>query len=179
MASEQILKRAVFGGFKREDVIDYIEKLQIQLSDSQKKTDSLRKKAKASEKLKKSVEEKDSIIDSLNNEIEQLKNENDTNQQTIYLLNDSISSERTVFDNIKKTCAEFEEKRSEIDEVLKTNGSKKSEKLTVAVKSLVEYLDSISSNFEKETNDEDQFRFDIDGLAKVEEEFLSKKISEE
>ena len=40
MASDRILKRAVFGGFRRVDVIDYIEKLQIQLSESQKQSDA-------------------------------------------------------------------------------------------------------------------------------------------
>ncbi|MBQ6264284.1 MAG: hypothetical protein IJK60_02415 [Clostridia bacterium] len=172
MASGQILRRAFFGGFKREDVIDYVEKLQIKLSDSQKTAESLRLKAD-------NVDKNESVICSLNNEIEKLRIENDTNQNTIQSLNERIISEQAVFDNIRNICDEFEKNRSDFENLINSTNLKKTDKLTDALKSLIVYLDSVSSNFDTDYFDNDQFRFDVDGLTKVEEEFLSKKFSEE
>jgi chromosome segregation ATPase len=178
MASEQILRRAVFGGFKREDVIDYIEKLQIQLSEAQQTAGSTKKESvkntDACVVLKKTVKEKDSAIDSLKSEIEKLNGEIDCNQNTIHLLSVEISSKQSILDSIKSSCEEFEQNREVINKLFNSDAVKESDIYIDALNSLINCFESVFSNFEKEPEDEDQFKFDYDGLEKVEEEYLNK-----
>ena len=86
MASDQVLRRSLFGGFKRADVIDYIEKLQIELDNTQK---TLVKVQKQNKKLKKLESENEktgqlqSQVDSLNQTASELQSENENLKREI------------------------------------------------------------------------------------------------
>ncbi len=54
MAEERLFKRKIFGGFDRDDVIEYIDKLMAQLENSRK--ENLRKDARITE-LERKIDE--------------------------------------------------------------------------------------------------------------------------
>ncbi len=184
MASEQILKRAFFGGFKRENVIDYIEKLQIQLSDAQKKADYMQNKCKALSKNSDKLNECQNEISTLISENSSLKAEVEKCRQSIDSFNSLLSSNQSVLDGIQKIITESEQSRKNAEELIeKSSQSAKAKKdqsdlivnLSSSVNNLLNTLNEISGFFKgDESQDDNQFRFDIDGLAKVEEEYLNK-----
>ena len=76
MDSERILKKSMFGGFKREDVIDYIEKLQAENSSLAQEVRDLSARA--------------ADIDELNNEIVSLKEQNENYRVELEELNELL-----------------------------------------------------------------------------------------
>lgn len=184
MASDQILKRAFFGGFKRECVIDYIEKLQLQLSETQNQAELYKKKYK-------SIKKKSDALADCQNRIEVLSSENESLKNEIEVIKSNNYNSSSLFDtkDIDTILSDTRQNRVEIEELInKMSGSTDSDsdnsdliqKLIISSEKLLNTLNRIDygSEFE-DIKDENQFRFDIDGLEKVEEEFLNKMFIDE
>ena len=68
MGSDRILKKSVFGGFKKEDVLDYVERLQQEIVD-------LKRQASDNAGIKREFERTKSLKEALENERKTLKEE--------------------------------------------------------------------------------------------------------
>ena len=179
MASDQILKRAVFGGFKRECVIDYIEKLQLQQSETQKQADILQKKCRSLNKKADALADCQKRIDVLSSENESLKSE--VERVSAQSTDSSVISDS---EDIKSEISDTRQIRIEIEKLIKQlseSGDSESEEskliaqLSTATDSLLKTLNRIDYGYDTDdSEDENQFRFDIDGLEKVENEFRNR-----
>ena len=180
MASEQVLKRAVFGGFRRENVIDYIEKLQIQLSESQKTADAAQRKCQILNKKADAFNDSKKIIDNLSSENTVLKAELDNSfhntSGTFSDLSD-INDIKSVIINAEESVKNAENLLNELSDA---SENKSNHQVSETIDSLLQVIYKISSLLDIDfTEDDNQFRFDFDGIEKVEEEYLNKMFIDE
>ncbi len=161
MNSDRILKKTVFGGFKRADVLSYVEKLQgenVSLAQElrQKSTDAskleeindkfirqsseienLRAKLSDTDGLNKILEEK---IAALENEIGSLKNENSS-------LKEALSKKESELSDISREYAVFKNDKSNslIQDAIKYSDSLVDTAKESANNTLIKAGDSINS----------------------------------
>ncbi len=109
MESERIMRTSIFGGFRREDVLTYVEELQSQIealkNDVSEKENSinelndkvvdLTRECSEISLLKSELEEKDTAIEALNNENTELKEQVE-----------SLTAVSAEYENAKKTIEE-------------------------------------------------------------------------
>ncbi len=125
MASDQILKKTVLGGFRKEDVINYVEHLQAEIlrlkNDIGRKNEeleSIEKNNASSEALEGEINALKAEKDKLKAELEQVKAENSklrselSNNQIALIETDCLKSEN---ENLR---AELEKCKGEYDEKL-------------------------------------------------------------
>ena len=83
MSKEIIFRSAIFGGFKREDVISYIEKLQTEIVDDKKIIgDKVRALKDAEDRIKQLEAEVEALKNAKLKKTENKKSETDTKKKT-------------------------------------------------------------------------------------------------
>lgn len=81
MASNQILKKSLVGGFKKDGVLNYVEQLQAEILELKQELGNREAESENNERLKAALEEKDAQIEALKSEIEELKAQNSVQSQ--------------------------------------------------------------------------------------------------
>ena len=141
MGKEFILKKNIFGGFDRRQVIEYIAQLQSQCEDIQSQTEIEEIKNKI-DSFKKAIDEKDRTISKLNDELNKLNSLNDT-QNAVDCLKGIAEADKI----ISAARAEAEEHISKT-KIAFNNNKDKFESLFSKLSSLNAELLRIGENFE-------------------------------
>lgn len=168
MSSDKVLKKTVFGGFDKENVLGYIENLQAEIAQMRKELDERNideaKNAKLNEQndeLKKELEKIKGENDALSKENESLLKANAEYELRMEEFNSNereyknkISYCTTQFEEIEKLFAEVEEeynnrKMPEFNEFIKNMPTTRS---SAEIQVLNEKLESSFSDFEKNVN---------------------------
>lgn len=116
MGSEQILKKSILGGFKKEGVLNYIEQLQSEILSLKKEVNE---NSDCKMQLENVMSEKDSAdidIIALTKENEQLKNDLSDLQDEKSTLIEANTELNVQIQNAKNTIAELEEKQKKWEE---------------------------------------------------------------
>lgn len=139
MSKEFIIKKNIFGGFDRRQVIDYLAHLQSKCSDSttQDEIESAKEKIKV---LLEKIEEKDRKIKSLSDELDGLTALQISAEQTDTF--DSLSEADKILDNAKAEAQKY------IHETKQTviNNNKQFRKIMSKISSLNEEIALIGTN---------------------------------
>lgn len=122
MASDKILRKSAFGGFKREDVIDYIEKLQAQaLADKRSAEESARfaeglaARANECDRLEKMYEQATEENRELNARLEALKEKNDEYERQLYNYGENFALLEAKLSELEERCAQINDSEKQIN----------------------------------------------------------------
>lgn len=142
MSKEFIIKKNIFGGFDRRQVIDYLAHLQSQRAEPgvQYEIEVTRNRIKS---LLEKIEEKDRKIRILNEELESIENFNSTSAQTDGF--ESLSEADKIIENAKNEAKKY------INETKQTvkNNNEQFDKIMSRISSLNEEIAVIGTNADK------------------------------
>lgn len=142
MSKEFIIKKNIFGGFDRRQVIDYLAHLQSQCTEPgvQDEIEATRNRIKA---LLEKIEEKDRKIKSLNDELQSLEGFNSTSAQADGF--ESLSEADKIIENAKTKAKKY------INETKQTvkNNNEQFDKIMSRISSLNEEIAIIGTNADK------------------------------
>ncbi|MBR4858490.1 MAG: hypothetical protein IKU08_04820 [Clostridia bacterium] len=147
MSKDKILKKSAFGGFKKEDVLDYIEKLQQEIVSLKRDASDCAAYKKEAEALRLSSSEKDKAAQALKAENETLKAENAAHIEKNASLTLKIEQLNAILEKSKEDAAEYKakydklyEEYSEVTDVTKLISEAKASvsKITSDAKSTVD-----------------------------------------
>ncbi len=140
MASNQILKKSVVGGFRKEDVINYVEQLQAEIQ--RLRTDLAQKNSESEQcdELKGAYSEAVKSVEAANAELESVRAEKTALAAENELLRVEKQSLEAVIETLKKEKADAEEIHASELEQIKTENENK-------ISLFEEKLASIESTF--------------------------------
>lgn len=140
MASNQILKKSVVGGFRKEDVINYVEQLQAEIQ--RLRTDLAQKNSESEQcdELKNAYSEAVKSVEAANAELESVRAEKTALAAENELLKVEKQSLEAVVETLKKEKADAEEIHASELEQIKTENKNK-------ISLFEEKLASIESTF--------------------------------
>ncbi len=142
MSKEFIIKKNIFGGFDRRQVIDYLAHLQSQCAEPgvQDEIEATRNRIKA---LLEKIEEKDRKIKSLNEELRSLEDFNSTSAQADGF--ESLSEADKIIENAKTEAKKY------INETKQTvkNNNEQFDRIMSRISSLNEEIAIIGTNADK------------------------------
>ena len=153
MGKEFILKKNIFGGFDRRQVIEYISQLQSQCQDIQSQTEIEEIKNKI-DSFKKAIDDKDRTISKLNEELEKLNTLNEKQNAV-----DSLKGIAEADKIISAARAEAEEYITKTKLTYNSN-KEKFEALFLKLTSLNAELLRIGTNFENISKRINEVRID-------------------
>lgn len=110
LSKDKILKKTAFGGFKKEDVLDYIEKLQQEIVDLRREASDCAAYKREAESLIASKTEAESSVAALQAEIKALKAENSGLIENNAALTLKIEQLTSILEKSKADASEIEEK---------------------------------------------------------------------
>ena len=116
MSKDKILKKSAFGGFKKEDVLDYIEKLQQEIVSLKRDASDCTAYKKEAESLRLSSSEKDKAAQALRAENETLKAENAAYIEKNASLTLKIEQLNAILEKSKEDAAEYKAKYDKLYE---------------------------------------------------------------
>ncbi len=116
MSKDKILKKSAFGGFKKEDVLDYIEKLQQEIVSLKRDASDCAAYKREAEALKSASEVKDKTAETLKAENEALKAENASYIEKNASLTLKIEQLNAILEKSKEDVAEYKAKYEELCE---------------------------------------------------------------
>ena len=114
MSKDKILKKSAFGGFKKEDVLDYIEKLQQEIVSLKRDASDCNAYKREAEALKSSVSDKDKAAESLKAENDALKAENASYIEKNASLSLKVEQLNAILEKSKEEAAEYKAKYEEM-----------------------------------------------------------------
>lgn len=114
MSKDKILKKSAFGGFKKEDVLDYIEKLQQEIVSLKRDASDCNAYKREAEALKSSVADKDKAAESLKAENDALKAENASYIEKNASLSLKVEQLNAILEKSKEEAAEYKAKYEEM-----------------------------------------------------------------
>ncbi|MEE1139245.1 MAG: hypothetical protein U0M02_12270 [Acutalibacteraceae bacterium] len=114
MSKDKILKKSAFGGFKKEDVLDYIEKLQQEIVSLKRDASDCTAYKREAEALKSSVADKDKAAESLKAENDSLKAENASYIEKNASLSLKVEQLNAILEKSKEEAAEYKAKYEEM-----------------------------------------------------------------
>ena len=114
MSKDKILKKSAFGGFKKEDVLDYIEKLQQEIVSLKRDVSDCNAYKREAEALKSSVADKDKAAESLKAENDALKAENASYIEKNASLSLKVEQLNAILEKSKEEAAEYKAKYEEM-----------------------------------------------------------------
>ena len=142
MSKEFIIKKNIFGGFDRRQVIDYLAHLQSQCTEPgiQDEIEATRNRIKT---LLEKIDEKDRMIKSLNEELQSLENFNSTSAQADGF--ESLSEAHKIIENAK---TEAEKYINETKQTVKNN-NEQFDKIMSRISSLNKEITLIGTNADR------------------------------
>lgn len=114
MGKDTILKKSAFGGFKKEDVLDYIEKLQQEIVNLKRDASDCAVYKREAEELKAYKTQAEATADALRSEAEALKAENSALIEKNASLTLKIEQLNSILEKNKADAAEAAEKYEEL-----------------------------------------------------------------
>lgn len=114
LGKDSVLKRSAFGGFKKEDVLDYIEKLQQEIVNLKRDASDCAAYKREAEELRAYKIQAEATADALRNEAEALKVENSALIEKNASLTLKIEQLNSILEKNKADAAEAAEKYEEL-----------------------------------------------------------------
>ena len=140
MASNQILKKSVVGGFRKEDVINYVEQLQAEIQRLRNDLAQKNSESEQCDELKNAYAEAAKSVEAANAELESVRAEKTALAAENELLRVEKQSLEAVIETLKKEKADAEEIHASELEQIKTENENK-------ISLFEEKLASIESTF--------------------------------
>lgn len=157
MSKDKILKKSAFGGFKKEDVLDYIEKLQQEIVSLKRDASDCAAYKREVEALKLSAEQKDKATESLKTENEALKAENSSLIEKNASLTLKLEQLNAILEKSKSDAAEYQKKYEELND--------EHSKITDVSKLVSDARESVSEIVLSAGKSVDSVRADVYGAA--------------
>lgn len=114
MGKDTVLKKSAFGGFKKEDVLDYIEKLQQEIVNLKRDASDCAAYKREAEELRAYKTQAEATADALRSEAEALKSENSALIEKNASLTLKIEQLNSILEKNKADAAEAAEKYEEL-----------------------------------------------------------------
>lgn len=115
MSKDNILKKSAFGGFKKEDVLDYIEKLQLEIVSLKRDASDCAAYKKEIEALKSSAKDGEKALSDLKAENEVLKAENSSFIERNASLSLKIEQLNAILEKSKEDVLEYKTKYEDLN----------------------------------------------------------------
>ncbi|MBE6819692.1 MAG: keratin [Ruminococcaceae bacterium] len=157
MSKDKILKKSAFGGFKKEDVLDYIEKLQQEIVSLKRDASDCAAYKREVEALKSSAADKDKTAETLKAENEALKVENASCIEKNASLALKIEQLNAILEKSKEEASEYKAKYDELCE--------EHSKVTDVSKLVSEAKESVSKITLDAKRSVDSVRIDVSAAA--------------
>ncbi len=109
MGSEQVLKKSVLGGFKKEGVLNYIEQLQSEII-------SLKKETAKNSDIQKDIDDLKSVKEASEKKLESLAKENDELKKENANLIEQNAAYSLKIEEAQVSIAEYQKKQQELEE---------------------------------------------------------------
>ena len=116
MSKDKILKKTAFGGFKREDVIDYIEKLQQEIVDLKRDAADCAAYKREADELRRNKKFANDIAEATKSENETLKAELSAQIEKNASLTLKLEQLTSILEKSKTDAAEIQEKYNQLYE---------------------------------------------------------------
>lgn len=116
MGSDQVLKKSLLGGFKKEGVLNYIEQLQSEILSLKKEVNENSDCKNQLENIRNEKDDASNDIAALKEENEQLKSTVDELTQEVSILAGDKAELSNKLENANNIIAEFEEKQKKWEE---------------------------------------------------------------
>lgn len=161
-----IMKTAVFGGFKKSDVLSYVEQLQSETADIKKTLDSKRSEAI---ELKEKIDELESRVDELSSVNEKLSER----EKEVAELTAKLSITEAENNQYREKIASYNEKSDKLRRAEKQIGAayidarRYSDELVDNAKAKAKDIGAIASqDVKKEANEIEQLLKDVDAISR-------------
>lgn len=161
-----VMKTSVFGGFKKSDVLAYIEKLQTETADVREQLDAKRTE---SIELKRKIEELEVRLDNLSEVTEKLNKKENEVAELSEKLNDALSENKQYLEKI----TEFQEKSDKLKRAEKQIGAayidarRYSDEIVDNAKLKAKDIGALASqDVKREANEIEQLLKDVDAISK-------------
>lgn len=152
MASKQVLKKSVIGGFKKEDVINYVEQLQAEIQRLRNDVAQMNSELEQYDELRNAYVEANRYADTVKEELESLKTERTTLAAENEILKVEKQSLEAVIENIKKEKSDAEDVHAKELAAVKSENENKIRFFEEKLASIESTFASIEANRSKNNN---------------------------
>lgn len=152
MASKQVLKKSVIGGFKKEDVINYVEQLQAEIQRLRNDVAQMNSELEQYDELRNAYVEANRYADAVKEELESLKTERTALAAENEILKVEKQSLETVIENLKKEKSDAEDVHAKELAAVKSENENKIRFFEEKLASIESTFASIEANRSKNNN---------------------------